>query len=400
MALEIEEAQELLNAQIKPITETETVLLMDSVGRVLAKDLVALRDQPPFPRSPLDGYAFRGEDSNGADKDHPVTLKVLGKIYAGDVYEGVVGPGEAVKLMTGAPIPDGANCVIRQEDTDEGEEEVSLYTSIAPYQNYCYQGEDYKAGEILIPAGTVVNAGAVSVISSLGKDRVEVIRKARVGIITSGDEVLAPGMEWQPGKIFDSNRAYISARLMENGTAPFVSVHAEDKAESVADEIRKAIEAGCDLVITTGGVSVGEKDIMHEIGDILGAEQLFWRVRIKPGSPTMAYSCQGVPIICLSGNPFGAIANYEILIRGMLYKLTGQTCWKMQTEEMPIRDEYRKTGGRRFLRGQAAEGKVSLCGAEKSVGVLHALAECNCLVEMPQTGQPVKVGDTVKVYYL
>ena len=400
MALEIEEAQELLNAQIKPITETETVLLMDSVGRVLAKDLVALRDQPPFPRSPLDGYAFRGEDSNGADKDHPVTLKVLGKIYAGDVYEGVVGPGEAVKLMTGAPIPDGANCVIRQEDTDEGEEEVSLYTSIAPYQNYCYQGEDYKAGEILIPAGTVVNAGAVSVISSLGKDRVEVIRKARVGIITSGDEVLAPGMEWQPGKIFDSNRAYISARLMENGTAPFVSVHAEDKAESVADEIRKAIEAGCDLVITTGGVSVGEKDIMHEIGDILGAEQLFWRVRIKPGSPTMAYSCQGVPIICLSGNPFGAIANYEILIRGMLYKLTGQTCWKMQTEEMHIQDEYRKTGGRRFLRGQAAEGKVSLCGAEKSVGVLHALAECNCLVEMPQTGQPVKVGDTVKVYYL
>ena len=400
MALEIEEAQELLNVQIKPITETETVLLMDSVGRVLAEDLVALRDQPPFPRSPLDGYAFHGEDSSGATKDAPVKLKVLGKIYAGDVFEGVVGPGEAVKLMTGAPIPDGANCVIRQEDTDEGEEEVALYTSIAPYQNYCYQGEDYKAGEVLIPVGTQINAGAVSVISSLGKDRVEVLRKARVGIITSGDEVLAPGMDWKPGKIFDSNRAYIGARLMECGTAPFVSVHAEDKAESVADEIRKAVEAGCDLVITTGGVSVGEKDIMHDIGDILGAERLFWRVRIKPGSPTMAYSYHGVPVICLSGNPFGAIANYEILIRGMLYKLTGQICWKMQTEDMLIQNEYKKTGGRRFLRGQAADGKVSLCGAEKSVGVLHALAECNCLVEMPQTGQPVKVGDTVKVYYL
>ena len=400
MALEIEEAQELLNAQVKPITETETVLLMDSVGRVLAEDLVALRDQPPFPRSPLDGYAFRGEDSTGATKDVPVKLKVLGKIYAGDVFEGIVGPGEAVKLMTGAPIPDGANCVIRQEDTDEGEEAVALYTSIAPFQNYCYQGEDYKAGEVLIPAGTQINAGAVSVISSLGKDRVEVLRKARVGIITSGDEVLAPGMDWKPGKIFDSNRAYIGARLTENGTAPFVSVHAEDKAESVAEEIRKAVEAGCDLVITTGGVSVGEKDIMHEIGDILGAEQLFWRVRIKPGSPTMAYSYQGVPIVCLSGNPFGAIANYEILIRGMLYKLTGQICWKMRTEDMLIQNEYKKTGGRRFIRGQAADGKVSLCGAEKSVGVLHALAECNCLVEMPQTGQPVKVGDTVKVYYL
>lgn len=400
MALEIEEAQEILNAQVEPISETEEVLLSELPGRVLAEDIVALRDQPPFPRSPLDGYAFCGEDSDGATKEKPVTLKVVGKIYAGEVFDGEIQKGEALRLMTGAPIPAGANAVIRQEDTDEGEDEVKLYTSVAPYQNYCYQGEDYKAGEVLIPAGTQINAGAVSVISSIGKDRALVYRKARVALISSGDEVLPPGEEWKPGKIFDSNRAYIGARMIENGTAPFISVHAEDKAESVAEEIRKAVDAGCDLVVTTGGVSVGEKDIMHEIGDILGAKLLFWRVRIKPGSPTMVYSYRGVPIVCLSGNPFGAIANYEILIRGMLYKLTGQDCWRMKTEEMRIQDAYKKTGGRRFIRGMAADGKVSLCGAEKSVGVLHALAECNCLVEMPQTGQPVQVGDTVTVYYL
>ena len=400
MALEIEEAQAILNEQIQPISETEEVQLSDLPGRVLAEDIVALRDQPPFPRSPLDGYAFRGEDSKNASKENPVTLNVIGKIYAGEVFDGEVGEGEAVRLMTGAPIPAGANAVTRQEDTDEGEEQVKLFKSIAPFGNYCYQGEDYKKGEILIPAGTQVNAGAVSVISSLGKDRALVYRKARVALISSGDEVLAPGTEWKPGKIFDSNRAYIGARMIENGTAPYISVHAEDNAESVADEIRKAVDAGCDMVVTTGGVSVGEKDIMHELGDVLGAKLLFWRVRIKPGSPTMVYSYNGVPIVCLSGNPFGAIANYEILIRGMLYKLTGQECWRMKTEDAIIQDEYKKTGGRRFLRGQASDGKVSLCGAEKSVGVLHALAECNCLVEMPQTGQPVQVGDTVKVYYL
>lgn len=399
MALEIEEAQELLNAQVKPITESEEVVLSELFGRILAKDVVALRDQPPFPRSPLDGYAIRGEDSRGASKETPVSLHVVGKIYAGEVFDGEIQKGQALRLMTGAPIPPGANAVIRQEDTDEGETEVTLYASVAPYQNYCYQGEDYKAGEVLIPAGTQINAGAISVISSLGMDRASVYRKARVAVITSGDEVLSPGTEWRPGKIYDSNRAYISARLAENGNPPVISVHAEDRAESVANEIKKAVDAGCDLVITTGGVSVGEKDIMHDIGDILGAERLFWRVRIKPGSPTMAYSYRGVPIICLSGNPFGAIANYEILIRGMLYKLTGQDCWKMKTEDMIIQDEYKKTGGRRFIRGMASEGKVSLCGAEKSVGVLHALAECNCLVEMPQTEKPVQPGDIVKVYY-
>lgn len=400
MALEIEEAQEILNAQVEPITDSEEVALTELLGRTLAEDLVALRDQPPFPRSPLDGYAIRGEDSQGASEEHPVTLQVVGKIYAGEVYEGEIQSGQALRLMTGAPIPPGANAVIRQEDTDESETSVRIFRSVAPWQNYCYRGEDYKAGEVLIPAGTQINAGAVSVISSLGMDRARVYRKARVAIITSGDEVLSPGTEWKPGKIYDSNRAYISARLTENGNPPFISVHAEDRAESVAEEIRKAVEAGSDLVITTGGVSVGEKDIMHDIGGILGAELLFWRVRIKPGSPTMVYSYRGVPVVCLSGNPFGAIANYEILIRGMLYKLTGQDCWRMKTEPAVIQDDYPKKGGRRFIRGKASDGKVSLCGAEKSVGVLHALAECNCLVEMPQTADGVKKGDTVTIYRL
>lgn len=400
MAIEIEEAQALLCAQVEQITETESVPFSEAVGRVLAEDIRALRDQPPFPRSPLDGYAFRGADSAGASKETPVRLRVIGKIYAGDVFDGTVGEGEAVRLMTGAPIPDGADAVIRQEDTDEGEDSVLIYKEIKPFQNYCFQGEDYKTGEVLIPAGTKVNAGAAAVISSLGLASVNVFRDVRVGLISSGDELLPPGEPWRPGKIYDSNRAYIGARMRENGVAPYLSVHAEDKPESVAETIRKAVESGCDLVVTTGGVSVGEKDIMHEVGPILGAEQLFWRVRIKPGSPIMAYLYQGIPVICLSGNPFGAIANYEIIVRTVLYKLTGQSCWLLKKETAAIQEEYRKTGGRRFLRGMAKDGKVSLCGAEKSVGVLHALAECNCLVEMPQNETGVGPGDSVTVYYL
>ena len=399
MALEIEQAQELLQAQVKPVEETEEVSLTDALGRVLAEDVIALRDQPPFPRSPLDGYAFRGAESEGAAKEHPVTLQVVGKIYAGEAFDGIIESGQALKLMTGSPIPEGADCVIRQEDTDEGETLVNLYASVKPWQNYCHQGEDYKKGEILIPAGTQINAGAIAVISSLGLETVRAYRKVRVAVISSGDELLQAGEAWRPGKIYDSNRAYISARMMEKGTAPYISVHAEDKAESVAEEIRKAAK-DCDLIITTGGVSVGEKDIMHGLADALPAELLFWRVRIKPGSPTMAYNYQGTLIICLSGNPFGAIANYEILIRGVLQKISRQDCWAMQTAQAEIQDDYAKTSGRRFLRGMESDGKVKLCGAEKSVGVLHALAECNCLVEVPQKPEGVKVGDTVTVYRL
>lgn len=396
--LTIEEAKEVLAAQADRISEQETISLAEALGRTLAEDITADRDQPPFPRSPLDGYALRGEDLTSAAEEHPVTLKVVGKIYAGSVFEGTVGEGEAVRLMTGAPIPEGANAVIRQEDTDLGEDTVKIYASVKPYQNYCEQGEDYKAGTVLVKAGTICTAGVLTVIASLGRDQVSVLRQPRVSVLSTGDEVIAPGEPWQPGKIYDSNRTYITSRLRELGSPAHVSRHISDDAAVVAAEIRSLAKES-DLIITTGGVSVGEKDIMHDVVKLLNARQLFWKVRIKPGSPTLAFAYEDTLVLCLSGNPFGAIANFELLGRAVLHKLTGRSKWEMQTEDAILQDDFRKpAGARRFLRGFAEDGKVYIDGKEQASGAISAMAECNCMIEITPDMPGASRGDTVKIY--
>lgn len=398
--LTMEEAQMLLTQKVEEIIQTEKVSLFDALGRKLAEDIIAVRDQPPFPRSPLDGYALRGEDTTGASHDTPVTLKVIGKVYAGSVYEGTVKKGEAVRLMTGAPIPDGADTVIRQEDTDLGGDTVSVYRELRPYQNYCYQGEDYQAGSILVKKGRTLHAGIITVIASLGKTEVEVFKRPRIALLSTGDEVLPPEAEWKPGKIYDANRAYIGSRLMELQNPPVFSEHISDEGSVVAEEIRR-IAPVTDLIITTGGVSVGEKDIMHEVVDILGAKQLFWKVRVKPGSPTLAFIWEGTLVLCLSGNPFGAIANFELLGRPVLYALTGQEKWKLRTQQAKLQNDFIKpAGGRRFLRGWLEDGKVYLNGKNQASGAILAMADCNCLIEITPDMAGAKAGECVQVYML
>lgn len=398
--LQIEEAQAMLTEQVRKIEQTERVSLADALGRVLAEDVTAERDQPPFPRSPLDGYAVRAADVAGASKENPAVLHVIGRIYAGYVFDGIVGEGQAVRLMTGAPIPEGADAIIRQEDTFAENDTVQIYVSSEPYQNYCFQGEDYKAGTVLLPKDSRLDAGKITVLSSLGKTEAVVYRKPSVAVISTGDEVLVPGQPWSPGKIYDSNRAYICARLTEAGNPPVISMHAADEARKVADEIRKAAQQA-DFVITTGGVSVGEKDILHDVVKLLDAEQLFWKVRIKPGSPTLAFVCEGTLVLCLSGNPFGAIANFELLARPVLAALTGQKDWLLPMENAVLQNDFRKpAGARRFLRGCLENGKVYINGKMQSSGAIASMVECNCLVEIRPDMAGAMAGETVQVYRL
>lgn len=398
--LQIEEAQAMLTEQVRKIEQTERVPLADALGRVLAEDVTAERDQPPFPRSPLDGYAVRAADVAGASKENPAVLHVIGRIYAGYVFDGIVGEGQAVRLMTGAPIPEGADAIIRQEDTFAENDTVQIYVSSEPYQNYCFQGEDYKAGTVLLPKDSRLDAGKITVLSSLGKTEAVVYRKPSVAVISTGDEVLVPGQPWSPGKIYDSNRAYICARLTEAGNPPVISMHAADEARKVADEIRKAAQQA-DFVITTGGVSVGEKDILHDVVKLLDAEQLFWKVRIKPGSPTLAFVCEGTLVLCLSGNPFGAIANFELLARPVLAALTGQKDWLLPVENAVLQNDFRKpAGARRFLRGCLENGKVYINGKMQSSGAIASMVECNCLVEIRPDMAGAMAGETVQVYRL
>lgn len=396
----LEQAVACLTAQVNPIQNTQQLPLAELPGRILAEDYTAPFDQPPFPRSPLDGYAVRGADTSGASHDAPVSLRVIGKVYAGQVFQGTLNAGEAVRIMTGAPIPNGADAVIRQEDTDYGMETVSLYATVKSYQNYCYAGEDFKRGEILLRKGTVLSAYDIAVLASLGYDSACVFCRPAVGVISTGDELIQPGEPLSAGKIYDSNRILVTSRLHTLGMPPVCSLHCGDTAEAVAELIRSCAPQ-CDLIVTTGGVSVGEKDIMHGVLKCLGVEPLFWRVALKPGTPTLAAVYQDTLLICLSGNPYGAAANFELLVRPVLAVLAGNPNLRMRIETATLTNTFPKQGKvRRFLRGFYQHGTVQVVAGNHSSGALSALRQCNCLIEIPPEQCGAEKGAQVQVHLL
>lgn len=316
----LNKAQEMLLEKVDKIRETESISLWDAAGRVLAEDVFAGHDQPPFPRSPLDGYAVQSRDIEGASKESPVRLRVIDGVDAGHVSAKCVSRGTAIRIMTGAPIPEGADCVIGQEDTDYGEENVEIFEEVRAYENYCYAGEDYRAGARILSKDTVLGSAEAGILASLGREEVLVYRRPGVSVLTTGDELVLPGEALGPGKIYDSNLYTLVTRLMSLGMDVIQKGRSGDEPGEAAEWIREAAQVS-DIIITTGGVSVGRKDIMHEVLKLLGCERIFWRIAVKPGMPTLCASYQGTLLVCLSGNPFGAAVNLELLVRPVLCKL-------------------------------------------------------------------------------
>ncbi|MCC8123248.1 MAG: molybdopterin molybdotransferase MoeA [Oscillospiraceae bacterium] len=397
----LEDAIALMAQHVTPLG-TEKVNLFQSLGRTLSYDITAPMPQPPFDRSPLDGYALRASDTAGASREYPVTLTVVDTVYAGDVPMTPVKEGQAVRIMTGAMLPPGCDCVLMQEQTDMGDPKVAIYRPLKPYANYCYRGEDYKFGDLLIPAGLRINAAAVGVLSSAGiVDNITVFRRPSVAVLSTGDEVVIPGtgVELPPGKIYGSNANLIAARLCELGFADVRIEHAGDNAELVASAIRH-LAAKYQVVITTGGVSVGAKDILHDTIALLHAEKLFWHVNMKPGTPAIFSLFGEVPVLSLSGNPFAAAATFELLARPLLAAMTGEDwLYPRQTEGLLQTPFPKESKGRRFIRGRIANGKVYLPD-EHSSGALSSMVGCNCLVDLPAGTPPLQGGERVTVWKL
>lgn len=412
--LTLEKAVEILRDSAEPVQDKERIPLIEASGRVLAENITAPMDQPPFPRSPLDGYAVRGEDTLSASRECPVTLEVIGKIYAGEVFNGKVEKGQCVRLMTGAPIPEGADTVIRQEDTDYGEARkanlVRIFRGSEPWKNYCYAGEDYKKGDILLRAGTVLNGDRIGIAAGSGDDMVTVYREPRISVISTGDEVISPGEPIKPGKIYDSNRYLLAGRLGDLGLRKINSSHCPDCIGDMCERIREAAKTS-DLIITTGGVSVGEKDIMHGVMEELGAEKLFWKISLKPGSPTLAFTIERkktgsfsgsdrISVICLTGNPYGVAVNFELLVRPVMEKITGNSAWLCPKRLCLLENDSPKRGGiRRFMRGSFTEGRVRILTGSHASGTLSSMADCSCLVEIGE-GSSGKAGEEVWTYIL
>ena len=397
--LTLEEAQQALCEDIDCLG-AEKLPLAGALGRTLAEDITAPMDQPPFDRSPLDGYALRSADTARACREHPVSLAVADTLYAGDAPRVPMEPGQAVRVMTGAMLPEGCDCVLKQEDTDMGSPVVEIYASLKPGDNYVYRGEDYRAGECLLPAGSRVDAASVGVLSSAGITVVPVSRRPRVGVLSTGDEVVEPGVRpLPPGKIYGANLPLLLARLRELGVENVSGELAGDDPRAVADAMARMLET-CDLLITTGGVSVGDKDIFHQSLSLLGAERVFWKLKLKPGSPAMFSRFRGKPILSLSGNPFAAFTTFELLARPLLAALSGEPELLPRRERAVLDTPFPKGSPiRRFVRGKYENGHVSLPEGHSS-GVLRSLVGCSCLVDIPAGGGPLAAGQTVNILLL
>ena len=423
--ISVEQAMEQILQYTPVINETEKVELNKAGGRILAQDMVAEFNNPPFGRSPVDGYACKAEDLAGASSEHPVKLKVMEEIDAGQYSERVVEHGQAVRIMTGAAIPKGCDCCIYQERTDYGEDFVEIYTEQKQWDNYCFAGEDFKKGTTLLKKGTHIGYVEAAVLAGMGAAKAPVYRRPKIVLLTTGDEVVEPGNPLPAGKIYNSNMTMLSARLRELGIEPFYMEAVKDDPQIMAEKLKETAEQA-DMIITTGGVSVGKKDIMHESLRLINAERIFWRVKMKPGMPTlfsvynkedsngnisekcMTDDCvtgRKVPVISLSGNPFGVAVTVELLIRPALEKMMQNPAIGLKEVAGVMADDFVKgIKGRRFIRAYWENGEFHLPNGLHSNGVLSSMAGCNCLIDTKtmedKESKSLKTGDKVSAILL
>lgn len=398
MSITLEVALNLV-VRYAPVLNEEYVPLAESVGRRLTSDIRSAFPQPPFDRSPLDGYAVVAADVASATPDTPVKLQVVDKLWAGMPARVGVKRGQAVRLMTGCMIPSGADAVIRQEDTDLGVEIVQIFRPVASGKNICYRGEEYGTDALLLRRENRVDAASVAVAAGAGFTQLRVRRRARAVILTTGDEVRQPGTVLPAGKIYDSNTAYLSARLHQLGVETVAALTQEDDLTALSAALRR-YAGEVDLILTTGGVSVGEKDLLEQAVKAAGAEVIFHGIDIKPGMPTLFAVLGNARLLGLSGNPFSAVVPFELLLRPMLAEMTGDPEPLLRADTAIAAQGFDKASpSRRFLRAFCKQGRVYPPAAQSN-GQMRSMIGCNCLIDVPAGSGAIRPGDPVRILWL
>lgn len=394
----LEEARQLLLAQAAPAGERQ-VFLAEAAGSVLSRDVVAPLNLPPFDRSPLDGYALRAADVRQASAAQPVALRVVEEVRAGFVASQAVGAGCAVKIMTGAPLPDRADVVVPFEDVACRGDLVCITEPLASGSNIIYAGEDVAAGDLAAEAGTLVTPPLVGLLAALGMETVPVYGKCRVALFSTGDELLEPPQALQPGKIYNSNLHSLRAYCRMVGAETVTLGTAVDEETVIAARLEEAL-LQADLVMTTGGVSVGDYDLLPAALRKVGAKILFHGLDMKPGSPAMGAVCRGKPILALSGNPAAALIAFELLGAPLLKKMLGWKNVLPQRVGAILDDDFAKTSRqRRFVRvrleAQGMQLHAKLAGSQSN-GALQSMAVSNALLDVPAGSGPLKAGQSVE----
>jgi molybdopterin molybdotransferase len=382
-------------AGVPPLPAVGTPLL-DTLGLVLDEDITADRDVPPFRNSAMDGYAVRGDDVASA----PAELRVVGEVAAGGFSDRAVGPGEAMRIMTGAPMPDGADTVVRVEDTDNASDVVTVTAATPKGMATRQAGEDLRAGETILTSGTVLRAAEIGLLASVGRGRIRVRKRPRVAVFSTGDEIADLDRPLQRGQIRDSNRYTLASAIRATGAEPWVRGIVRDSPDALRAALREAVAA--DAIVTSGGVSVGDHDHMKPVLSELGTID-FWAIAIRPGRPLafgeLRDGDRRVPIFGLPGNTVSALVTFEIFVRPALLRMQGRANVARPRTKARLGEPVDKVGSLRvFARGihDPAAGTVRLTGPQGS-GILRSMSLANCLIDLPVGPARIEAGELVDV---
>lgn len=403
MSMDHSKALRLLTDNVVRIG-TQKIDLKDAFGRILGEDVTAQENVPSFDRSPYDGYAFIASDTADASADHPVTLSVTENIRAGQMPKKTVTKGTAIRLMTGAPIPEGADAVCKFEDTRITEKTVTIGQSFRSGDNIVTAGEDIKKGTPVAMKGCPVDAGLSGTLASLGILSLNVYKRPVAGLITTGDEVTEPEDELLPGKIRNSNRYIISAALKNIGIDTVFLGHANDTVNDIAKLIVQGEET-CDIIISTGGVSVGDYDLVPDAMEECGFDILVRGVMMKPGMACAYGIKKDLLMLALSGNPASSLTNLQCICYPALKKLAGYASYDHEIFRFKLGTDIKKAGGNgaRFVRGRSIirEGQMYLdAPLQQGNIVISSAVSCNAYGILTGMTSPVKSGTYIDGFFV
>jgi molybdopterin molybdotransferase len=395
--LGVDEARDIVLSAVKPL-EPVAVPLLDALGLVLAEDVTAAADIPPFRNSAMDGYAVRWSDTTTA----PVELSIVADIAAGSTPGARVEPGQAARIMTGAAMPAGADAVVRFEESCETERDgrrvVHVLRAARASDNVRQAGEDLKAGSVVLRRGRVLQPVDIGILASLDRATVRAHRRPRIAILSTGNEVAALGAPLRPGQIRDSNSYTLAALVRSLGGEPLLLGVARDEIDEIRAKLRDGHDA--DLLLTSGGVSLGDFDVVKDVLQAEG-EIALWQVRIKPGKPMAFGRIGATPLLGLPGNPVAAVVAFLQFGRPALLKMLGRTDWTVPTVRARLTRAHENRGRRRhFVRGvlrrEGTDYVVEPAGAQGS-GILSSVAAANCFIVLPESWDHAPAGAMVDV---
>jgi molybdopterin molybdotransferase len=391
--LSFAEAKAIVDGSIQPVTRTEAIKIDEAVGRVLGSNLVAQMSVPPFDRAAMDGYAVRAEDTVGAGQFNPRVLEITGQINAGDVLRTAISAGKCVQISTGAMMPKGADAVVMVEDTETADGHVKIFKTGYPRANVGRLGEDIKEGALMLAEGTVLDAGKIGVLASQGLTRVTVFQKPTVAVIPSGEEVVAVGRKLKRGQLYDINTHTVTAVVNDNGGEPVPFEVVGDRADVIRGTIAEALKS--DLVVVSGGSSVGERDLL--VGVLHGWGQvLFHGIQVRPGKPTLFAMVEGKPLMGMPGYPTSCLLNTYLLVLPAIRKMAHLPPRPGRTVTVPLARRVQGSVGRRqFLTVKIQNGEA--VSAFKESGAITSIANADGYIEIPENVDNVEKGELVTV---